>query len=88
MDGHIHYDGTPELMAEYARLARDSGAVIVGGCCGTTPDHLRHMRAALDAHVPRPAPTLAEIEAVLGGFSSLDDGLGTPARQRVRRGRR
>src|SRR5690606_10160990 len=34
-EGHIHYDGTPELMAEYAVLARDAGARIIGGCCGT-----------------------------------------------------
>ena len=34
-DGHIHYDGTPDLMADYAVLARDCGATIIGGCCGT-----------------------------------------------------
>jgi 5-methyltetrahydrofolate--homocysteine methyltransferase len=48
VDGHIHYDGTPELMARYAVLARDAGAKIIGGCCGTQPDHLRQMRAALE----------------------------------------
>src|SRR5690606_38283375 len=31
----IHYSGTPELMADYVRLAIDGGARIVGGCCGT-----------------------------------------------------
>ncbi len=55
-DGHIHYDGTPELMAEYAVLARDAGAKIIGGCCGTMPDHLRAMRAALETSAPRAAP--------------------------------
>jgi hypothetical protein len=47
-DGHIHYDGTPELMAEYAVLARDAGVRIIGGCCGTMPEHLRAMREALE----------------------------------------
>ena len=47
-EGHIHYDGTPELMAEYAVLARDCGGAIIGGCCGTMPEHLRHMREALE----------------------------------------
>jgi len=47
-DGHIHYDGTPELMADYACLARDAGATIIGGCCGTSPDHIRAFRAGLD----------------------------------------
>ena len=49
VDGHIHYDGTPELMADYAVLARDCGATIIGGCCGTTPAHLVAMRAALES---------------------------------------
>src|SRR5690606_28651918 len=44
----IHYSGTPPLMAEYARLARDAGARIIGGCCGTSCEHLAAMRQALD----------------------------------------
>ena len=47
LDGAIHYHGTPELMADYACLARDAGVQIIGGCCGTTPDHVAAMRAAL-----------------------------------------
>jgi methionine synthase I (cobalamin-dependent) len=47
VDGGIHYHGTPELMAEYACLARDAGISIIGGCCGTTPDHVAAMAAAL-----------------------------------------
>jgi 5-methyltetrahydrofolate--homocysteine methyltransferase len=43
------YDGTPELMAEYAVRMRDLGVEIVGGCCGSTPDHVAAMRAAFDA---------------------------------------
>ncbi|TVP72964.1 MAG: betaine--homocysteine S-methyltransferase [Rhodobacteraceae bacterium] len=73
-DGHIHYDGTPELMADYAVLARDCGAKIIGGCCGTMPDHLRSMRAALETRAPGPRPTLASITEALGGFSSALDG--------------
>ena len=44
VDGHIHYTGTPELMADYARIALDAGARIIGGCCGTSPEHLAAMR--------------------------------------------
>lgn len=88
-DGHIHYDGTPELMADYAVLARNCGAKIIGGCCGTTPDHLRHMREALETRPLGPRPTLDEITAALGGFSSASDGTGdggdTPVRTRRRR---
>ena len=74
VDGHIHYNGTPELMAQYAVLARDAGATIIGGCCGTQPDHLRAMRAALETTPRGEAPTLEAITAALGGFSSGSDG--------------
>ncbi|MGO4916824.1 betaine--homocysteine S-methyltransferase [Pseudogemmobacter sp. W21_MBD1_M6] len=73
-DGHIHYDGTPELMGEYAVLARDCGARIIGGCCGTTPEHLRAMREALETRPKGPRPTLDQITQTLGGFSSNSDG--------------
>ncbi|MDP5345212.1 MAG: betaine--homocysteine S-methyltransferase, partial [Paracoccaceae bacterium] len=88
-DGHIHYDGTPELMAEYAVLARDSGARIIGGCCGTMPEHLRHMRSALETRPKGPRPTLETIAEKLGGFSSASDGTGSdqPAPRERRRAR-
>ena len=88
-DGHIHYDGTPELMAEYARLARDAGATIIGGCCGTTPDHLARMREALETTERGPSPTLDLIVEKLGALSSATDGTDDsaerPARPRRRR---
>ncbi len=89
-DGHIHYDGTPELMAEYAVLARDAGARIIGGCCGTMPVHLKSMRAALESRPRGPAPSLEDISAKLGGFSSASDGTGDTSGdpKRERRGRR
>jgi 5-methyltetrahydrofolate--homocysteine methyltransferase len=89
-DGHIHYDGTPELMAEYAVLARDAGARIIGGCCGTMPDHLRAMREALETRPKGPRPTLEDISSKLGGFSSASDGTGDTSGEpkRERRGRR
>ena len=89
-DGHIHYDGTPELMAEYAVLARDAGVRIIGGCCGTMPDHLRAMRTALENTAKGPIPSLETIAAKLGGFSSNSDGTGDTSGdpKRERRGRR
>ncbi|SFH23945.1 5-methyltetrahydrofolate--homocysteine methyltransferase [Palleronia marisminoris] len=89
VEGHIHYDGTPEVMADYAALARDCGARIIGGCCGTTPDHLRAMREALETRPKGDKPTLEEIEAKLGGYSSANDGTGDNLPpKRERRGRR
>ncbi len=89
-DGHIHYDGTPELMASYAVMARDCGAKIIGGCCGTTPEHLAKMRAALETQPKSAAPSLEAITNALGGFSSEFDGTGEqepPARRTRRRAR-
>ena len=45
--GDVYYDGTPEVMADYARQMQALGVDVIGGCCGTTPTHLRAMRAAL-----------------------------------------
>jgi 5-methyltetrahydrofolate--homocysteine methyltransferase len=89
-DGHIHYDGTPDLMAEYAVLARDAGVRIIGGCCGTMPDHLRAMRNALESRPKGARPSLETIAAALGGFSSASDGTGDTSNdpKRERRGRR
>ncbi|MBK8441126.1 MAG: betaine--homocysteine S-methyltransferase [Rhodobacter sp.] len=88
-DGHIHYDGTPDLMAEYAVLARDAGVRIIGGCCGTMPEHLTAMRAALESRPKGPRPTLEDISAKLGAFSSASDGTGEDVGpKRERRGRR
>ncbi|MGB7316535.1 MAG: betaine--homocysteine S-methyltransferase [Planktotalea sp.] len=90
VDGHIHYDGTPELMGHYARLARDCGATIIGGCCGTMPEHLRAMRASLEASEKSSAPTLDMIVAALGPFSSEGDGTeaNTPGPRQTRRRKR
>ena len=89
-EGHIHYDGTPELMAEYAVLARDAGVRLIGGCCGTMPTHLRAMRDALESRPKGPRPTLDMISDALGGFSSASDGTGDTSGdpKRERRGRR
>ncbi len=47
-DGVV-YPETPELMAEKARELVAAGVSIVGGCCGTTPEHIRAIRDALEA---------------------------------------
>ena len=90
VEGKIEYDGTPELMARYACLARDAGARLIGGCCGTKPEHVRAMRTALEGHRPNARPSLETIVAEIGAFTSETDGTGeaAPERSRGRRGRR
>ncbi len=51
-DDVAHYDATPEAMGEYAVKARHLGALIIGGCCGSTPAHILAMRQALEASAP------------------------------------
>jgi methionine synthase I (cobalamin-dependent) len=84
---HIHYSGTPELMANYARLAVDAGARIIGGCCGTSPEHLAAMRKAIDSHTKGARPDTSQVISEIGPLVAppkvpSDD----PARRSRRRG--
>ena len=49
VEGRNIYLCSPEYMAEFARNAIAAGVQIVGGCCGTTPNHIRAMRSAMRA---------------------------------------
>ena len=66
VSGEVVYSGDEATMARYARMARDAGARIIGGCCGTTPAHLEAIAQALDGYAPGTAPDTAAIEAALG----------------------
>ncbi len=46
VDGRMIYMATPEYFGVYARRFLKLGVAVVGGCCGTTPEHIRSMRAA------------------------------------------
>lgn len=48
-DAGAVYDATPADMAQYALRVRDRGARVIGACCGSSPDHIRAMAAALHA---------------------------------------
>jgi 5-methyltetrahydrofolate--homocysteine methyltransferase len=69
-EGQIRYNGTPALMADYARLVRDAGARLVGGCCGTSPEHLGAIRKSLESHTPGSAPAVETIVEKLGPLTS------------------
>ncbi len=47
-DGGLVYPESPEYMAERVGRLTDLGVGIIGGCCGTTPDHIRAIRAAIE----------------------------------------
>jgi 5-methyltetrahydrofolate--homocysteine methyltransferase len=60
VDGRMHYDLTPEELASWqARFVREFGVSAVGGCCGTTPEHLAAVVAAVRSlEPPHRAPSL------------------------------
>ena len=70
----IVYPGTPQSFAEYALRLIEAGASIVGGCCGTTPEHTAAMNQALSGEAAtaasatkmRPRPIIVEREAPAG----------------------
>ena len=69
-NGSIVYSGTKELMADYVKIAMNSGAKIIGGCCGTSFDHVRAMRTAMDEHqVSSPPSFRARLKILVGEMS-------------------
>ena len=48
-DDRITYGGTPGVMADYARRMKALGVQVIGGCCGSTPEHIAAMHDALTA---------------------------------------
>lgn len=84
----IVYSGTPDLMADYVRLAVDAGASIIGGCCGTSCDHLRAMRHALDTHEKSTPPTREMICERIGPMVNTAAAVAGTEPKRERRGGR
>lgn len=59
--GRIMYPANPEYFGEYAMALCDVGAKLVGGCCGTTPEHIAAMRKALDSTETGCGPPISEL---------------------------
>jgi homocysteine S-methyltransferase len=72
--GRSMYMASAEYMAEYARHLVHAGAKVVGGCCGTTPDHIDAMCAGVRPLSPRFARTGAPINVQMGAAPVLRDG--------------
>jgi homocysteine S-methyltransferase len=72
VEGRNIYLSSPEYMASYARRFIMNGVKLVGGCCGTTPEHIRHIKMAVRSMAPASPPiqvagaAAAPVEAVRG----------------------
>ncbi len=77
IDEELVYDGTPEVMAEYTRRVYGSGARLIGGCCGSSPAHIKAMSEVFKGEMP-------EGEMAVSTPSSTS----TPKPERERRHRR
>jgi methionine synthase I (cobalamin-dependent)/5,10-methylenetetrahydrofolate reductase len=65
VEGRSIYLCSPEYMAHYAKRFLQAGVKIVGGCCGTTPEHIRMVRAEIrTVHPGRPGPVAITPEPV------------------------
>jgi len=50
----LEYDATPEVLAAHAYRLREAGITLIGTCCGSTPEHIVHIRGVLDGELPVP----------------------------------
>nr|WP_216609804.1 methionine synthase [Vibrio splendidus] len=65
------YDLSPEDMAEHVKEWAESGFLnLIGGCCGTTPEHIRHMAEVVEGVTPRQLPDLP-VSCRLSGLEPL-----------------
>lgn len=85
VNGAIHYDGTPAVMADYALRLRNLGINIIGACCGSTPEHIAAMRAALDGAKDEP---IAGPPPINGDSGQIENAESRAARAAARRSER
>lgn len=65
VQGRLQYMATPEYLGEYARRYAQLGVCLIGGCCGTTPAHIREMKRFLRSVLPSLAAAPAKIECTI-----------------------
>ncbi len=76
VEGRNIYLCSPEYMASYARKFVAAGVRLVGGCCGTTPDHIRTMKSALragEAKAPRVQVVQPEVKTTAAPAIRLEE---------------
>jgi 5-methyltetrahydrofolate--homocysteine methyltransferase len=87
-NGEIYYDGTPEVMADYAIKMRSLGINVIGACCGSSPTHIAAMRAALNQVQADPIPGPPPVATSSGPIESPESRAARAAARRSERHQR
>lgn len=77
--GRMLYRASPPYFAEAATALNRLGATVIGGCCGTTPEHIRAMRDALDEPPRHPAAATTSMTRVQAPPDQPDESTSRPA---------
>ncbi len=83
--GAISYDGTPDVLADYAVRLRALGVNVIGACCGSTPSHIAAMHVALQTHADDPIPGPPAAEEVTAPIESSESRNARAAARRAER---
>lgn len=81
--GRRMYMASPEYMASYARHLVQAGARVIGGCCGTTPEHIAAMAAGLRGLVKTSAPAVRHVTRVSSAAQPARESLPLAERSRL-----
>lgn len=98
VEGRLYYPSSPEYFAHHVPLFLGQNARLIGGCCGTTPIHIRAMREALNSHLPksndgtpRPVEVVGQNDEVtdlaVGYYEMESEGTPTSLLQKLRDGK-
>lgn len=85
IEGTLWYPTASESMSDYARLALDAGARIVGACCGSVPAHIAQIRAVVDSYEPAGTYDPGLVDSLLGSRSDGETAKERPRRRSRRR---
>jgi 5-methyltetrahydrofolate--homocysteine methyltransferase len=89
IDGTLWYPTSSDSMSDYAELALDAGAQIIGACCGSVPAHIAEIRKVVDSYQESDGVEVADIESRLGPVSrAASSSPRERQRRRERTGRR
>ena len=70
----LEYDATPEILSAHAHRLREAGISVIGGCCGSTPEHISHIRGVLEGTLPVPDIAPPTATAITGAAERVERG--------------